>query len=334
MRGVYKTVVLKQKVLRTVDWAVTYRCNAKCVMCSARRLYNPKREEMTLEQRKLVWEQALKLGVIHTQFTGGEPMIKGIDWIEQAIHDLCPEKILVCMSTNASLLTKEKLRRMRDAGLDTIQMSVDSLIPKEQNRLRGLRNNFRHVMRMFRYARDIGLNTGLGCVISPANLDMVRKLARFTKKEGVHLAINRVSNLENWVGDDYRLFRKDEYSLYKAILNIPHVRTDTFLNFNLKSGCPSGERIEITAYGDVMPCPQVQISFGNVLEEPLKDIWGRFCKSPLFLHRCSECRWAWDKKFYGFYIKPYEKLKQMPVPIEKIIKDLNKKGVKLYAPKF
>jgi len=334
MKGFYRTLFLGQKVLRTIDWAVTYRCNARCVMCSARRLYNSEREELTLEQRKMVWKQALKLGAIHTQFTGGEPMVKGIDWIEQAIRDLQPEKVLVCMSTNAMLLDKEKIRRMHDAGLDTLQMSIDSLVPDEHNRLRGLSGNFQHIMKMFRYARDVGLNAGLGSVLAPTNSEMIKKLAAFTKSEGVHCAVNRVSNPENWVSDDYRSWSIEEYPKYKEVLDIPNVRTDTFLNFNGRSGCPAGERIEITAYGDVMSCPQVQISFGNVLEEPLKVIWERLYNSPLFKYRCGECRWCWDSKFYETYIKPYEKFKQMPVPIEKVMEDMKKRGKKLYAPNF
>src|SRR3990167_4980436 len=121
-------------------------------------ILNQQRKDLTLDERKAVWQQAKKLGVIHTQLTGGEPMTKGIDWICQAIRDLEPDKFLVCMSTNASLLDEKKLLRMKKAGLDTVQMSTECLNPKVHDNLRGLPGNFNHIMKMFRFARDIGLN--------------------------------------------------------------------------------------------------------------------------------------------------------------------------------
>lgn len=319
INGFFRRLVLGQPVLRTVDWAPTYVCNASCKMCSARKLYNPKRKELTLGQRKIVWQQAKELGVIHTQFTGGEPMTKGIDWICQAITDLDPDKFLVCMSTNAVLLDEEKLLRMKKAGLDIIQMSVDSINPKIHDELRGLPGNFNHIMKMFRFARDIGLNVSLGAVISPSNLKDIYKLAEFTRKERVMQAVNLASSPDCWETDHYSRWNKKYLKAYNQFLKLSHVRNDTFLNFNARSGCPAGERIYISAYGDVFTCPHVQVSYGNVLEEPLKDIWLRIWKTSPYTRFSKTCRWAFDKKFYEKFVKPFEKLPLRPVSIEEVM---------------
>jgi len=321
--GFFRRIVLRQPVLRTIDWAVTYRCNARCVMCSARKL-SDKRKEMTLEDRKNVWEQAKKLGVIHTQFTGGEPMCMGIDWMEKAIRDLDPENFLVCMSTNAQLLDDEKLARLHKAGMDTIQISLDSTDPETHNQLRGLKNNYEHIMHLFRKAKEIGFVVGLGCVISKSNIDEVKKLAEFTKKEKVMLCLNIASSPDNWKGVGkkyYQSFGKDmiEYEKYKEILDIPHARNDTFMNFTGKSGCPAGERIYISAYGDVFTCPHVQISHGNVLEEPLKDIWERMLKTEPYNEPSPTCRWAFNKEFYEKFVQPFEGREKRPVHIREVL---------------
>lgn len=317
--GFFRRMVLKKPVLRTIDWAVTYGCNASCKMCSARKLFNPKRKDLTLEQRKKVWQQAKKLGVIHTQFTGGEPMTKGIDWICQAIRDLEPDKFLVSMSTNASLLDEEKLLRMKKAGLDTVQMSTECLNPKVHDDLRGLPGNFNHIMRMFRFAKDIGLNVSFGSVISPNHFEEIYKLAEFTRKEGIMQAVNLVSSPDNWKTNYYSRWNKKYLKEYNKLLKLPHVRNDTFLNFYGKSGCPSGERINITAYGDVLMCPHVQVSYGNVLEEPLENIWLRIFKTPPLTRYSKVCRWAFDRRFYKKFIQPYERLPLRPVHIEEVM---------------
>lgn len=337
--GFFRRLVLGQPVLRTVDWAATYACNASCKMCSASKLFNPKRKELTLGQRKIVWQQAKELGVIHTQFTGGEPMTKGIDWICQAIRDLESDKFLVCISTNASLLDKKKLLRLKRAGLDTIQMSTECLDSKIHDELRGLPGNFNHIMKMFRFARDIGLNVSLGSVISPKNLEEVSKLAEFTKKEGVMQAVNLISSPDNWKTDYYSRWNRQYLKMYNQFLKIPHVRNDTFFNFNAQSGCPAGERIYISAYGDVFTCPHVQVSYGNVLEEPLKDIWLRIWKTPPYTQFTKYCRWAFDKDFYEKFIQPFEKLNQRPVSIEAImgkgyLKKVDKKKLKIERTKI
>lgn len=334
LSGLFRRMVLNQPVLRTVDWAVTYACNASCKMCSARKLFNPKRKELTLEQRKIVWQQAKKLGVIHTQFTGGEPMAKGIDWICQATRDLEPDKFLVSMSTNASLLDEQKLLMLKEAGLDIVQMSVECLDAKTHDYLRGLPYNFDHIMKVSRFALKIGLNVCFGSVISPNHLQEIYELAEFTRKNGIMQAVNLISSPDNWQTDYYNRWDRKSLKEYHKLLKLPHVRNDTIFNFYGKSGCPSGERIYITAYGDVQMCPHVQVSYGNVLEEPLKDIWLRILKTSPLGHYSRVCRWAFDKRFYKKFVAPFEKLPLRPVSIEEVmgkgyLKKVDKKKLKL-----
>lgn len=323
VRGYFKGAVLKQPVLRTIDWVPTFRCNAKCVMCSAKKLYDPKRKELTLDERKMVWEQAKKLGVIHTQFTGGEPTLMGIEWLEQAVKDLDPQKFLVSMTTNAVLLTEEKIKRLKKAGMDTIQMSIDSLNHKTHDRIRGLKNNLNHIIKMARYARSIGMSVCFGTVVGRNNLKEMWERLKFAKKLDAFLALNPVSSPDNWETEDFESFRDEDVKEYERLLKESNVRAGTTFNFYGHSGCPSGERIYITAYGDVQPCPHLQWSFGNVREESLKIIWKKLCNAPWTKEPVKHpkyCRWAFNKDFYLKYVKPYEKLARRPTPAEKVFR--------------
>ena len=70
--GYFMTRVLKQRVLRSVELAVTYDCNLRCDKCFAFKWLNEenKRDYMTVDQIKKMWE-AYNLGAVHVNITGG-----------------------------------------------------------------------------------------------------------------------------------------------------------------------------------------------------------------------------------------------------------------------
>lgn len=313
LRGLYRAKVLKQRVLRTVDWAPTYKCNAACKMCSARKLYDSERKELTLEQRKMVWKQAVKLGVIHTQFTGGEPLTKGIDFLCQAIRDLNPQHFLVSLITNAILLNEEWMVRLWKAGLDTLKMSLDSFDSEFHNSNRGIKNNHEKIMKLIPIAKKIGFNVCIGHIVDHNNLKDIQKMIEFTRKEGIVLELNPVSSPDCWTSDDFDMFRDEDWKTYTELLDLPNVRGDISVNFYGRRGCPSGERIYITPYGDVMGCPHVQISFGNVLEEPLEVIWRRLYQSPVYNNFDQKCQWAFNKDYYEKFVLPFEAREKRPI---------------------
>lgn len=131
VNGFFKRMILRKNVLRTVDFAMTYDCHYKCEYCSAYLLKKKDKPILTVEQIKNVWQQALKLGVIHINLTGGEPLRRNMDELCAIIRNLSPEKILVSLVTNSLWVTKEKLIKLKEAGLDTLQLSIESMNPEK-----------------------------------------------------------------------------------------------------------------------------------------------------------------------------------------------------------
>jgi len=326
LKGYFKGVALRQKVLRTIDWSPTYKCNANCIMCSARSLNNPNRKELTLDERKIVWKQARKLGVIHTQFTGGEPMVMGIDWLCQAIKNLNPKSTLISMTTNGLLLDENKLDKLKEAGLDTIQVSLMSFDAEKHKRRMGIKqDNSSRLLELMFYAQKIGLSVCTNMVFGRSNINDLHERMEFANKHDFFVALNPVSNPGTWTSDEYQMLEESDIGWYNDLFKkYPYARADTILNFRGKSGCPSGERIYITAYGDVMGCPHLHISFGNVLEEPLKSIWKRLCTLPLYGGTRDYCRWLFDKEFYNQYMKKYADIKQKPISYKEVWPELAK----------
>ena len=111
--------------------SVTDRCNFRCVYCMPAEgmPWVPKSEILSYEEITEVVRQLAPLGLRRLRITGGEPTIR------PQIHELIrmlravPEISDIALSTNGVRLPALS-SLMRDAGLDRVNMSVDSLIPE------------------------------------------------------------------------------------------------------------------------------------------------------------------------------------------------------------
>lgn len=106
-----------------MDLAITYRCNNDCAHC-----YNARERdfpELTTEQWFKILDQLWELGVPHIIFTGGESTLRN-DLPELIAHAESNGQI-TGLNTNARRLADEKyLRQLIDAGLDHVQITVES----------------------------------------------------------------------------------------------------------------------------------------------------------------------------------------------------------------
>lgn len=124
---------LKDQFGRSIEYlriSVTDRCNFRCLYCMpAEGLpWLPKAEILSYEEIADVVGQLAPLGLKRLRITGGEPTIRPN--LEQLIRLLraIPGIEDIALSTNGARLP-EMAPRLRDAGLDRINMSADSLRP-------------------------------------------------------------------------------------------------------------------------------------------------------------------------------------------------------------
>lgn len=312
--GFFKKNILGRDVLRTVDLAITGNCHYQCAFCSAYRLYKNGGPFLTVEQIKDIWEQCVELGAIHVNLTGGEPLSRDLNEVCQIIRNLHPENFLVSLVTNGLNVTKERLRELKKAGLDTLQLSLESLDPQKHDRMVGVSGNFMKVMEAINYAQELRLNVCLNAVFYSGNSDEIRELINFSRKQKAFLVLNTASAEGKWRRAPDKKLRQEDSGVFDGFMSFPHVRHDSSLNFSGRRECPGGkERIHITAYGDVLTCPLVQVSYGNVLKEPLKDIYRRMTDMG-HIHKYSRsCKHAFDKEYFDEILSPIENEEKRPV---------------------
>jgi MoaA/NifB/PqqE/SkfB family radical SAM enzyme len=316
INGYFRKIILRKNVLRTVDLAITGDCHYKCVFCSAYQLYKKGGPFLTVEQIKDIWRQCVKLGAIHVNLTGGEPLLRDFDEVCQIIRNLDPKRFLVSLVTNGLNVTKDKLRELKKAGLDTLQLSIESIDPQKHDGMTGSQGNLAKVMEAIRQAKISNLNVCLNAVFYNGNASEIEKLIDFSRKEGVFLVLNTASSEGKWYSASDKKLLPEDMAIFDEFMRFPHVRHDSSINFSGKRECPAGkERIHITAYGDVLTCPLVQISYGNALREPLKDIYRRMLCMEHLRKYSRMCKHAFDKEYYDKVLLPIQKEEKRPVSI-------------------
>src|SRR5579872_6457648 len=118
----------------TVTWEITAACNIACVHClSASGKRRPR--ELTTQQSLALVDELAAMQVFQIHFGGGEPFLYPGIW--QVLEHSRERELVMCVSTNGTLITPERARRL--AQLDPIyfQVSLDGGTPQTNDRIRG-----------------------------------------------------------------------------------------------------------------------------------------------------------------------------------------------------
>ncbi len=117
--------------VRDLRISVTDRCNFRCAYCMPRSVFGQdyrfmdRKELLSFEELERVARAFASLGVEKIRLTGGEPLLR--KELETLVERLAAiEGLDLTLTTNASLLAR-KAQRLRDAGLDRVNVSLDSL---------------------------------------------------------------------------------------------------------------------------------------------------------------------------------------------------------------
>jgi cyclic pyranopterin phosphate synthase len=113
--------------------SVTDRCNFRCTYCMPKEVFGrdyvflPREELLTFEEIARLTRISVNLGVEKVRLTGGEPLLRrNFETLVSMLNEI--EGLNdIAMTTNGSLLTPERARALKAAGLRRITVSLDSL---------------------------------------------------------------------------------------------------------------------------------------------------------------------------------------------------------------
>ena len=162
-----------QRPIHDLRISVTDRCNFRCVYCMPKHIFGPdypflKRAQLlSYEEIERVAQVFVTLGVRKLRLTGGEPLVRKD--IEILIERLAAIKGIqdLSLTTNGSLLTADKAKKLYDVGLRRVTVSLDSLDGETFRSMNGINFAPESVLK----AIDTAASTGL----APVKINMVVK---------------------------------------------------------------------------------------------------------------------------------------------------------------
>ncbi|MFH0748612.1 MAG: radical SAM protein [Candidatus Bathyarchaeota archaeon] len=163
---------------KTAVFAITSRCNCKCYMCDIHRR-DP--QQICLEDAKKVLEFLVKNKFLVVYFTGGEPTLHQ-DVIE--IVEYANRLGLIATMTTNGTVSKELLKKLKDAGLYLISVSLDHWDKTICEKIRNHKDIMSKQVETLKYLKTIGLRTyALAFLNSFLIEDGVERLIQYTNKE-------------------------------------------------------------------------------------------------------------------------------------------------------
>ena len=143
------------RVHKNLRISVTDRCNIRCFYCMPETVkFLPHKQILTFEEIQRIVRVAATAGVDRVRITGGEPLVRSeIHKLISMIRDIDGIED-IAITTNAILL-EEHAQRLRDAGLDRLNISLDTLDPKVFEQI-ARRKGLEKVLRGIDRAKQVG----------------------------------------------------------------------------------------------------------------------------------------------------------------------------------
>lgn len=167
--------------------SVTDKCNFRCQYCMPEDIkFKDSSHLLTLDEMLTFAKASLMLGVTKVRVTGGEPLVRqGVTGFVRDLKTLGFKE--VTMTTNGFLL-EENLDALVDAGLDRINISLDTLQP-DKFAFITRRNHFERVWRAVMAALETPLSpVKINAVaLRGINDDEIAPMARLTLKYPLHM---------------------------------------------------------------------------------------------------------------------------------------------------
>ncbi|MDD5146034.1 MAG: radical SAM protein [Candidatus Pacebacteria bacterium] len=285
------------------QWHITERCNWRCRHCYQEHTKMPK--DLTLDQLFHIFDQFLfliKKWQLSPQKTtlsiaGGEPLVREdflrlIKKIGQYSH-----LYFLCMLTNGSLLTDEKIKCLKDANINIVQVSLEG--EKKRNDEIRAAGSFERTINSIKLLVKNEVPVAVSLTLTRKNMGDVFSLVKTLEDIGVValatrrlIPLGRGESLKKYMlqPDELKRYylrvKRENEKLFKKGSRIRLMLVCDNAIFNdelLKNPIPNmntglcsvteGRGLFVMANGDILPCRRLPLVVGNALNDNFLDVF-------------------------------------------------------------
>ncbi len=288
----------------TFFWEITNLCNLNCVYCYAR---DKKFNELTTEECFRVIDELSDAGVVSVTLSGGEPLMRK-DFFDIANY-ASKKGLMVFLATNGTLITRRVARKLKEAGVVYVEISIDSPRKEVHEALRG-KGTFEKAVRGVKNCIKEGVPTVAMATTLNSHNKSIEEIFEFAKSIGVHQIVflnyvptRRASgdiSLDLHPREREEIIKKimreqKKYDCFKrvTILQATYIfriadkegfpkrigfwdidKPEMVRLYDFIGGCGAGRfMLAMLPNGDITPCPLLPLKLGNIRENRLLDVW-------------------------------------------------------------
>ncbi len=160
---------------------ITHRCPLHCPYCSNPLELSRAQAELSADEWKRVFTEARALGVLQLGLSGGEPLLRKD--LESLVAHARQTGLYTTLVTSGLGLTRERAHRLRDAGIDHIQISFQDSDRANAERIAGITSVEKKVAAAA-LVREIGVAFSVNVVLHCGNLDHIGEIIELAASLG------------------------------------------------------------------------------------------------------------------------------------------------------
>ena len=286
------TAAKEKYVPLVVSWNVTLKCNLKCPHCYINAAERKLPDELSTDAAKMLIHQIAEVSRPLLILSGGEPLLRKD--IFELIQYGTERGLKMAMGSNGMLIDDRIARKLKETGIKTVSISLDSSVPERHDEFRGVKGSWERAIRAIKALRNNDILLQVNTTVTKQNYDEIYEimtLAEELEVENFHLfflvptgrgvKMDDISPVmyENMIRGTFAKIARHKLNVKPAC--VPQfMRIAKQMGASIKHiqamirGCIAGlYYCRIYPTGEVTTCPYLPIKLGNIRERSFKDIW-------------------------------------------------------------
>ena len=277
----------------------SYLCNMYCSHCSIAGFRKEDGKTLDVATVKRIMDEADAYGLATIAISGGEPL--AFKELPELVEAIGPERFHIQVDTNGWLMTPDIAHLLKGMGVDKVQISLDGMDATTHDSFRNKEGSHERCLKAIAASQSAGLQVQVATVVDHerATSEEFEAFLQMVSGLGAAVSVVYAKPVGEWAGRQDLLCTKKDIAHVKKLLKKYGGYDHTTPSYGQNLGCIAVKRmIAITAFGDVLPCPWMYWSIGNVNEMPLAEILDKGMK---YFGKHPVCRLSEDPEFNAKY---------------------------------